>query len=183
MLGNTPSGWRNSRMPDQTITFAVGDREIRVEYQALRDDRFRLRDGRHATVHACDADAIDVEIGGRRSRSRITRGGDRLLVHSPSGDVMLTLQPRFQLPGAEDTDDGFVAPMPGRVTELRVGVGDAVRAGDTLVVLEAMKMEHPMSATEDGVVSEVRVAVGEQVESGTVLLVVDPANDGKGDST
>jgi len=48
-----------------------------------------------------------------------------------------------------------------------------VVAGQTLVVLEAMKMEHPMSATEDGVVTEVRIALGDQVESGTLLLVFE----------
>jgi biotin carboxyl carrier protein len=58
-----------------------------------------------------------------------------------------------------------------------VKVGDAVEAGQTLLVLEAMKMEHPMSAIEDGVVTEVRVAQGDQVESGALLLVVEPAND------
>ena len=60
-----------------------------------------------------------------------------------------------------------------KVIELRVGVGDRVRAGDTVLVLEAMKMEHPMRAPEDGIVTEVRVSQGEQVESGTLLLVVD----------
>ncbi len=65
--------------------------------------------------------------------------------------------------------------MPGKVIELRVKVGDRVTAGDTLLVLETMKMEHPMRATEDGVVIDVRVAEGEQVESGTLLLVVEPA--------
>ena len=95
------------------------------------------------------------------------------------------------VPGAEESRGGFVAQMPGKVIELRVAVGDTVHAGETLVVLEAMKMEHPMSATEDGVVSEVRVAVGDQVESGVLLLVVEPeagedagceAGEEKGDS-
>ncbi|MCZ6783871.1 MAG: acetyl-CoA carboxylase subunit alpha, partial [Proteobacteria bacterium] len=63
-------------------------------------------------------------------------------------------------------------------------VGDAVKAGETLLILEAMKMEHPMTAAEDGVVTEVRVALGEQVESGTLLLVVEPSEGGeqKGES-
>jgi len=73
--------------------------------------------------------------------------------------------------------------MPGKVIELRVRAGDRVKAGETLIVLEAMKMEHPMRATEDGVVSEVRVSEGEQVEAGTVLLVVESADaEDKGDS-
>jgi propionyl-CoA carboxylase alpha chain len=67
--------------------------------------------------------------------------------------------------------------MPGKVIDLRVAVGDRVRAGDTVLVLEAMKMEHPMTATADGVVREVHVSLGEQVESGTLLLVVEPADE------
>ena len=54
--------------------------------------------------------------------------------------------------------------------QLLVAVGDRVRAGQTLVVLEAMKMEHPMDAPEDGVVREVLVAVGDQVKSGAPLV-------------
>ena len=67
--------------------------------------------------------------------------------------------------------------MPGKVLELRVGEGDVVRKGDTLVVLEAMKMEHPMRAPTDGRVAEIRVAVGDQVEAGAILLVVEAATD------
>ena len=141
----------------------------------LRDGRFRLADGTHARIHAFGPDAIDVEIDARRSRVRVTRHGDRLTLHTSHGDVELIVAPRFELPGAEEVTGGFVARMPGKVIDLRVEVGDPVRAGETLLVLEAMKMEHPMSATEDGVVSEVRVALGEQVESGALLLVVEPA--------
>ena len=64
--------------------------------------------------------------------------------------------------------------MPGKVIDLRVQAGDRVEAGQTLVVLEAMKMEHPMSAAENGVVTEVRVELGDQIESGTLLLVFEP---------
>jgi biotin carboxyl carrier protein len=52
-----------------------------------------------------------------------------------------------------------------------------VNAGDTVLLLEAMKMEHPMRAREDGVVSEVRVTEGEQVEGGALLLVIEPAQE------
>jgi len=97
------------------------------------------------------------------------------VVHGPRGDVELTLRPRFVIPGRSDTHGGFTARMPGKVIDLRVRVGDTVRAGQTLLILEAMKMEHPMNATEDGVVTEVRVALGDQVVSGAVLLVVEPA--------
>ncbi len=181
VLATTPSGWRNARLPDQQITMCYGERTLTIGYQRQRDGRFRMADGTHARVHAWSADRIDVEIAGRRCVAHIARAGDQVTVHGARGDVALLIQPRFEVPGAEEATGGFVARMPGRVLDLRVSVGDAVRAGETLVVLEAMKMEHPMAATEDGVVSEVRVEQGAQVESGAVLLVVEPAET-KGDS-
>jgi len=170
-----PSGWRNARLPDQRVVLRHGETSLPVAYRRLRDGRFRFDDGRHGRIHAWAAEAIDVEIDGHRLRARVTRAGETLIVHGPRGDVTLALEPRFTLPGSEDTAGGFVARMPGKVIDLRVQAGDTVRAGDVLIVLEAMKMEHPMRATEDGVVSEVRVALGDQIEGGTLLLVVEPA--------
>ena len=65
------------------------------------------------------------------------------------------------------------SPLQAQVVECTVAVGDAVRAGDVLLILEAMKMEHLITCTGDGIVKEVRVTVGAQVEAGQVLLVVD----------
>jgi propionyl-CoA carboxylase alpha chain len=108
-------------------------------------------------------------------------------VQGAGGDVVFVQRPRFVLPGSGEEAGGFVARMPGKVIQLRVAAGDRVRAGDIVLVLEAMKMEHPMRAPEDGVVVELRVAVGDQVENGALLLVVEPAaaeasNDETGDS-
>ncbi|MDJ0868489.1 MAG: biotin carboxylase N-terminal domain-containing protein [Myxococcota bacterium] len=178
VLAQVPSGWRNARLPDQKLVLDHGETPVTVLYQSRRDGSFRFSDGTAARVHAWREDGIDAEIGGRRVDARVTRAGDRLYVRGPRGDVAFRERPRFVLPGAEDDAGGFVAQMPGKVIDLRVQVGDRVSAGDTVVVLEAMKMEHPMRAAEDGVVTEVRVAQGEQVEAGTLLLVVQPdAND------
>jgi propionyl-CoA carboxylase alpha chain len=135
-----------------------------------------------ATVHACDPAGIDAEIGGRRVRARVTRDGERLVVHGPRGDVELATLPRFVPPGRTDPQGGFTARMPGKVIDVRVAVGDAVTAGQTLVVLEAMKMEHPMTAPYDGVVTALHVGVGDQVVSGAVLLVVEASSAGEGAS-
>jgi propionyl-CoA carboxylase alpha chain len=174
VLASVPSGWRNARMPDQRVVFERGGSEFALSYRTLRDGRFRFGDGKHARVHAWSADAIDAEIEGRRAIARITDHGGRVIVGGPRGDVELAVVPRFPVPGSGDTAGGFVARMPGKVIDLRVSVGDRVEPGQTLVVLEAMKMEHPMRAAVPGVVREVRVAAGDQVESGAVLLVVEP---------
>jgi len=173
VLATAPSGWRNARLPDQKLVLAHGEASVTVRYRSLRDGRFRFEDGTTARIHTWSREGIDVEIGGRRTWARVSRAGDQLVVHGPNGDLVFTERPRFTLPGAEETAGGFVAQMPGKVIDLRVKVGDRVTAGDTLLVLEAMKMEHPLRTMEAGVVTEVRVVQGEQVEAGTLLLVVD----------
>jgi len=178
VLRATPSGWRNARMPDQQVEFAHGEQRIDVRYRSLRDGSFRFADGTHGRVHAWSAGEIDVEVDGHRTRARITRAADLLIVQGAGGDVELRVLPRFELPEPEEASGGFVAPMPGKVIDLKVAVGDTVQPGEILLVLEAMKMEHPLTATETGVVSEVRVAVGEQVESGALLVVVESETDG-----
>ena len=78
-------------------------------------------------------------------------------------------------PQAAQAEGGLQAPMPGKVLALRVQVGDAVRAGDTLAVLEAMKMEHNLIAPHDGVVIEVLAPQGSQIAQGQAVLTVEPA--------
>jgi propionyl-CoA carboxylase alpha chain len=173
VLGSAPSGWRNARMPDQRVTLVHGEHELEVAYHRQRDGSFRLRDGGVARVHAWSPGAIDVEIDGRRLQARVTRTPGRIVIQSGRGDLELVVKPRFELPGSAAPSGGLVAPMPGKVIQLHVQVGQSVRAGETLLVLEAMKMEHPIRAPQDGVVAEIKVAPGEQVENGALLLVVD----------
>ncbi len=65
--------------------------------------------------------------------------------------------------------------MPGKILSVRVEVGQQVAKGDPLIILEAMKMEHEVTAPHDGVVREVLVEVGQQVDAGDVLVVVEEA--------
>ena len=71
-----------------------------------------------------------------------------------------------------------MSPTPGVVRAVRVASGDAVRAGDPLVVLESMKVEHTLRAPADGVVRAVLVDVGEAVAGGALLVRLDPAGEG-----
>lgn len=65
---------------------------------------------------------------------------------------------------------GLTAPMPGKIIAVHVTPGQTVRQGDTLLVMEAMKMEHAVIAPEDGVVKEIFYGVGEQVSEGVALI-------------
>ena len=83
------------------------------------------------------------------------------------------------LDDVERAAGGYSAPMPGKVLDVRVQPGNAVTKGQALLTMEAMKMEHLVTASSDGVVAEVRVASGQQVDAGQVLIVIDARVDGR----
>jgi propionyl-CoA carboxylase alpha chain len=182
VLSTVPSGWRNGRLPAQQVSLAHGDDVIDVRYQSLRDGSFALGDrgdGGTAHIHRWSPAEIDAEIDGRRMTTQVTRAGDRLYVQAVRGTIAFGIVPRFATPGAAAPSGGLMAPMPGVVLDVRCAPGDQVESGQTLIVLEAMKMEHVVRAPGDGVVSDVRVAKGQHVENGALLLVFEPA-DGPG---
>ena len=89
----------------------------------------------------------------------------------PWGDAVLEILPRFVMPGSEVQAGGLIAPMPGKVIDLKVKVGSKVKKGETLVILEAMKMEHQVKASEDGKVSKLLIRKDDQLENGALLMV------------
>ena len=72
-----------------------------------------------------------------------------------------------------DSDSSMTAPMPGRILEVKVDNGQSVEAGELLLVMEAMKMEHRIVAPSDGVIARVHFAIGDQVQQGDVLVEMD----------
>ncbi len=180
VLPNVRSGFVLGRVPPQRSAWRLGDEDITILYRERRDGTFAIgesADQGAATVHGWSSDHIDVEWQGRRRRYRATLGGDVLYLSDGSGTAELTLVPRFTVPGTEIPTGGLVAPMPGVVLEVKAAPGDHVTTGQTLVVLEAMKMEHHMNAPCDGVVAEVRVVEGGQVSNGELLIVFESELD------
>ena len=167
-----PSGWTNGRLPNQKVTFEFENTEYDFEYKQKRDRKFLFSNNKEAFIYSSDEDGIDMIFDGKRHYSRVTVSKNNILVHMPFGDVMLELKPRFKMPGTEVTIGGLIAPMPGKVIDVKVKKGKKVKAGDTLVILEAMKMEHSIKASEDGTVSELLISVNDQVENGALLMVV-----------
>ena len=173
LLKEAPSGWRNSRLPRQKISFEYSDKEINVTYKANRDGSFDINENTKANILKWTTTGIDLEVNNTRFFSKVTRKNDDLVVHGPWGDALLKILPRFTLPGSELQAGGLVAPMPGKVIDLKVKVGSKVKKGDTLVILEAMKMEHQVKAIEDGKVTQVLIKKDDQLENGALLMIVD----------
>ena len=173
ILKEIPTGWRNSRLPRQKITLSYLDNEVEVTYKSNRDGSFAVNEETTAKVIDWTPSGIDIEINTSRFYSKITQADDNIVVHGPWGDALFKILPRFTLPGSEIQAGGLIAPMPGKVIDLKVKVGSKVKKGDTLVILEAMKMEHQVKASEDGKVTKVLIKKDDQLENGALLMVVD----------
>lgn len=100
-------------------------------------------------------------------------GRETVDVDAPSGYRRLVRVPRFLDPSEQVASGSLLAPMPGSVVKVLVEQGQQVAAGDPVLVLEAMKMQHTVSAPSDGVVSRLEVAPGTQVAAGEVMAVVE----------
>jgi propionyl-CoA carboxylase alpha chain len=102
-------------------------------------------------------------------------------VDAPGGHVSMAVVPRFTDPADAVASGSLLAPMPGTVVAVRVQKGDAVSAGQPVLVLEAMKMQHTVAAPYAGSVSEMSVRTGDQVAAGEVLAVVAGEEDEQGE--
>ncbi len=114
---------------------------------------------------------VDLTAGGREDHIWIGADGDAWLLREE--DLAAAAHTR----GSHAADGTLVAPMPGSVAALTAAVGDVVTAGQTLVVVEAMKMEHPLTAPFDGTVVAVHVAEGDAVVMEAPLVDVEPTAD------
>ena len=166
---NIPVGYRSRR-------YAIGDTELEVRYRFGRDG-LEVAGRDDVVLVAATADAVVLDLDGIRRRWTVGRFADRVVVDGAPGSLELRRVPRFTDPSARLPAGALVAPMPGTVVRTDVRIGEAVVAGQALIWLEAMKMEHVVRAPRDGTVTELPVPVGRQVGQGTPLAVVTPADE------
>ncbi|MCV7382016.1 acetyl/propionyl-CoA carboxylase subuit alpha [Mycobacterium alsense] len=177
VLGALPSGWRNLASGYQDKAYRDDhNTEHRVEYRFSReglalpaDESVRLISAAPDEV-VLSADGVEHNFSVRRYGAP---GSADVYVDSARGPVHLVALPRFPEPGSAVAQGSLVAPMPGNVIRLAAAVGDTVTAGQPLIWLEAMKMEHTIAAPSDGVLAELNVDTGQQVEVGAVLARVE----------
>jgi len=115
---------------------------------------------------------VTIEIAGVRFRFDVIRAGDLAWVDSAFGSVRLSEVERLPAPSQAADAGSLLAPMPGSVIRIEAAPGDRLMAGQLVLVLEAMKMEHQIAAPATGVLAELRVVRGSQVNAGDLLAVV-----------
>jgi propionyl-CoA carboxylase alpha chain len=188
VFGTIPSGWRNLASGYQVKSYLDdGGGEHSVEYRFTRTGLILPADESVQLVSASVDDVVLADGSGVARSFAVRRydpKGPDVYVDSARGPVHLIELPRFPEPSSAVQKGSLVAPMPGNVIRLGAAVGDAVTAGQPLIWLEAMKMEHTITAPSDGVLAELNVDTGHQVEVGAVLARVDAPHDpnAEGDS-
>jgi 3-methylcrotonyl-CoA carboxylase alpha subunit len=117
----------------------------------------------------------DVALGSQRWLLSVYALGESVSVFAPEGSAAVTEVDVLAHAGEGGEGGRLTAPMPGKVIALLVKAGEAVKRGQPLAVMEAMKMEHTLAAPADGVVKELRYGVGDQVAEGDALLDFEAA--------
>ncbi|MFG2135424.1 acetyl/propionyl/methylcrotonyl-CoA carboxylase subunit alpha [Streptomyces sp. NPDC048650] len=166
-------GFRNVPSGPQTKTYRCAETEYRIRYRLARDGLL-AEDLPGVRLAGLAADAVVLEVDGLRRRFTVSRYGEQVHVDSAAGARTLTALPRFPDPAARTEPGSLLAPMPGTVVRIAAGLaeGDRVEAGQTLLWLEAMKMEHTITAPAAGTLTSLPARTGQQVEVGALLAVV-----------
>ncbi|WP_399226273.1 acetyl/propionyl/methylcrotonyl-CoA carboxylase subunit alpha [Streptomyces sp. TRM49041] len=175
--GGTPIGpgaWRN--VPSQPQTRTYGDHEVR--YHRTRAGH-TLPDHPDVRVVSAAPGEVRLDVAGVVRPYRVTThpGTDTVHVETPTAAYRLTPRPRFPDPADRTAPGSLLAPMPGTVVRVADGLaeGAPVEAGQPLLWLEAMKMEHRVTAPASGTLTALHAAPGHQVQVGALLAVVQPA--------
>ena len=175
VLATLPTGWRNVAAHPQQVAYTAGEQTVEVAYRFARSGVDVRVDGTPLAVVPVSvaADSVVLEIAGVRRAFDVHQTEAAVYVDDAAGSAALTRVPRFPDPDAVGHAGSLLAPMPGSVVRVAAEVGASVTAGQALVVLEAMKMEHTVAAPLDGVLTALHVEPGDQVESGQPLAVVE----------
>ncbi len=188
------SGWRLVHTQGQRQTWLLGEEPYTVEYDMCEDNASVLvgdvptpdAEGVLATDQRTRSDVrvlrraddeIAIEVDGRRHVVSVDLDGDLARTSSRSGAITWTLAPRFETHDTESQGSGPVCPLPGTVIEVGVVAGQEVSDGDVLMVVEAMKMEHKITATGSAKVSEVFFSVGDRVDQGVLLVGLESGDE------
>ena len=156
-----PAGWRNN--PSQLQQVRVGSHYVRYRYD------------RAGSVLEVSVDGEAITDDGLAALKFIETETEGDVVFVSRGQYRFVVPPRYAPPDDAGRAGSTVAPMPGSILRVVVGVGDVVEAGQALLTMEAMKMEHQVVSPTVGTVAEVFVRAGQQVDSGQPLVRIESA--------
>jgi len=182
LAGNDPfsrrDGFRSHGQAARRFAFDFAGAHVKAQLTYLRGGALHLSMADPAggevagpLVFTGQGEAIDLQFAGLRERVAVYTQGETDHVFAARGAAAIVSLDLLAHAGEGQSEGGrLTAPMPGKVISIAVKAGDAVRKGQALAVMEAMKMEHTIAAPADGTVAEVLYAPGDQVAEGAELL-------------
>lgn len=169
------AGWSNSLPSACPILLTTGEHQQWVRLTSQQDCiDAQIGETRHQLrIESLEANELVVTLDGVRQKSQYQIVGSTLYCHAKGRTLRFVDATHAPARRADEQGSGDVrASMDGAVVEVSVTEGDRVQAGQTLAVLEAMKMEHPLKADRDGEITGVRVSTGDQVRTRQILMSV-----------
>jgi 3-methylcrotonyl-CoA carboxylase alpha subunit len=172
---NSTSGFRMNDDNHHELYFLT-DEDILTVTCHYRDDGYLMELPGCDMMVSGDRDAngdLAADLDGRRMKATVVRHGEtmEILVHGRAHALKL-YDPLAAAEGQTEAKGSLTSPMPGKVVAVMVQKGQAVTEGQTLMILEAMKMEHTIFAPIDGVIEDIYFAAGDQLEEGVELLKI-----------
>ncbi len=167
------AGWRNNASVPWTYRLSVDEQRHEVTAQVLADDHLQVG---NIDIHLLDSDGrwASLVINGIRQRLAYHLQGTQLWLLHAGHSLCVSNQTQTVASREAPASSGTVkAPMDGAIILVQVHEGDVVSKGQLLLVLEAMKMEHPLKAGIDGVVKAIHVSAGDQVRNRQVVLQIE----------
>lgn len=172
-LTKLPFGWRNNFYQKQRITFSHDDVEYNLLYKYQSGSyEIELDDATYIAVPSMVGEnGLQIEINGILEQFHVSISGSNYFVHHYNHpQIVLSLKNRFPETKREDEKNGYTSPMPASVVKVLVQKGEAVKNGQSLVILSSMKMENTIAAAEDGTIEDIYITEGENIEAGRLLL-------------
>lgn len=170
-----PPNFRNNPYRDPSRKFRIGEREVTVSWKRAGPADYSVAVGTTdlpVSVVRRAQNAITLSSDGIARTYEIVQAGDTLFIHSTNGETTLTSLSRHPRSSAAGQQRTANASMPGQVLRILVTEGQQVKTGDSLVVLEAMKMEQTIRTTINGVIQSVLVKTGQVVAPGQMLVQI-----------
>ncbi len=173
-------GWRAFGTHTRHFQFEFHEQPVSAALSYLHDGALHLQTGDTSGglqfVQQASG-AVAVDFAGQRVDVHsyavaVPKGIEAHLFNAQAATKIVVLDPFMQLADSTAAAGRLTAPMPGKVVSFAVKVGDTITAGQTLAVMEAMKMEHTIAAPQDGTVAELLYAPGDQVAEGAELLTL-----------
>ncbi|MCB0503201.1 MAG: acetyl-CoA carboxylase biotin carboxylase subunit [Bacteroidetes bacterium] len=173
LLRSLPSGWRSNFYQPQQETYSIGEDEMLVTYRFQQNSfSFSIGDSTYqVNLIGKENDTLRLEIDGIQYHFVVVQNGNHFFIQNEqTGNITLQQKDRFPEKAVEKVKGGYTAPMPSQIIQVLVKEGQAVKAGEGLIVLSSMKMESTLEANEDGTIEEIYVEAGGNVEAGFLLL-------------